>query len=142
MNSVKRYFLWVMAALLPLGVSGCLEDEEPLYDVVGPVATIPVFTSSKAAPTAGETVNLSIRYYSPNVAVKELRLSETLGTGPKRTLISMPVTDFNTENSYVDTFTYIVPDGTAANTKIVLEVEAVTENDLVGSRTLTLTVAP
>ncbi len=123
-------------------MSGCLEDEEPLYDVVGPVATIPVFTVSKATPTAGETVNLSIRYYSPNVAVKELRLNETVGTGPKRTLVTKPVADFNTQNSYVDAFTYTVPAGTAAAAKIVLEVEAVTENDLAVSRNLTLTIAP
>lgn len=142
MNSLKKYFLLAAVALLPLGVSGCLKDEDPLYDVVGPVATIPVFTSSKTAPTAGEAVNLSVRYYSPNAAVKELRLNETVGTGPKRMLVSKPVTDFDTRNSYVDTFTYSVPDGTPATTRIVLEVEAVTENDLSGTRTLTLTVAP
>jgi hypothetical protein len=142
MNFLKKYFLLAAVALLPLGVSGCLEDEEPLYDVVGPVATIPVFTSSKAAPTAGETVNLSVRYYSPNAAVKELRLNETVGTGPKRMLVSKPVTDFDTRNSYVDTFAYTVPAGTPAATRVVLEVEAVTENDLSGTRTLTLTVAP
>jgi hypothetical protein len=142
MNAIKKYFLLAALALLPLGVSGCLEDEEPLYDVVGPVATIPVFTSSVSTPKAEETVNLSIRYYSPNVAVKELRLNETVGAGPKRTLISKPVTDFDTQNSYVDAFTYSVPAGTPATTKIVLEVEAVTENDLSGTRTLTLTVAP
>jgi enoyl-[acyl-carrier-protein] reductase (NADH) len=142
MNTLKKYFLLAALALLPLGVSGCLDDEEPLYDVVGPVATIPVFTSSKTAPTAGETVNLSMRYYSPNAAVKELRLNETIGTGPKRTVASKEVTDFDTRNSYVDTFAYTVPDGTPATTRIVLEVEAVTENDLSGARTLTLTVAP
>ena len=142
MNSLKKYFLLAAVALLPVGVSGCLQDEEPLYDVVGPVATISVFTSSKTTPMADETVNLSIRYYSPNVAVKELRLNETIGTGPKRTLISKPITDFDARNTYVDTFTYSVPAGTPATTKIVLEVEAVTENDLSGTRTLTLTVAP
>jgi|GEM_PF-2947592 len=142
MHLIKKYVLFNIMALLPLGMSGCLEEKEGLYDVVGPVATIPVFTSSKAAPVAGESVTLSVRYYSPNAAVKELRLNETVGTGPKRTLISKPVTDFNTQNSYVDTFTYIVPEGTAAATGIVLEVEAVTDNDLSGRRTLTLTVAP
>ncbi len=142
MNLLKKYLLLAAVALLPLGVSGCLEDEEPLYDVVGPVASIPVFTSSKTTPVADETVNLSVRYYSPNVAVKELRLNETIGTGTKRTLVSKPVTDFDTRNSYVDTFTYSVPAGTPATTRIVLEVEAITENDLSGTRTLTLTVAP
>lgn len=142
MNSLKKYFLLAAVALLPLGMSGCLKDEDPLYDVVGAVATIPVFTSSKTTPMADETVNLSIRYYSPNVAVKELRLNETVGTGPKRTLVSKQVTDFDTRNSYVDTFAYTVPLGTPAATKVVLEVEAVTENDLSGTRTLTLTVAP
>lgn len=142
MNVLKKYLLLAAVALLPLGVSGCLEDEEPLYDIVGPVASIPVFTTSKTTPKADETVNLSVRYYSPNAAVKELRLNETVGTGAKRTLVSKPVTDFDTRNSYVDTFTYSVPAGTPATTRIVLEVEAVTENDLSGTRTLTLTVAP
>jgi hypothetical protein len=141
MNAIKKCFLFAVITFLPLGVSGCLEDEEPLYDVVGPVATIPVFTSSKTAPIANETVNLSVRYYSPNAAVKELRLNETVGTGQKRTVTSKPITDFDTRNSYVDTFAYTIPAGTPSTTKIVLEVEAVTENDLVGNRTLTLTVA-
>ena len=142
MHLVKKYFLLTAVALLPLGMSGCLEEKESLYDVVGPVATIPVFTAPKTTLTVNETVTLSVRYYSPHAAVKELRLNETIGTGPKRTVSSKPVTDFDTRNSYVDTFTYTVPDGTPAATKITLEVEAVTENDLAGNRTLTLTVAP
>ena len=141
MHLIKKYCLLIAMAILPLGLSACMEDEEPLYDVVGPVATIPVFTSSKTTPTAGETVNLSIRYYSPNVAVKELRLNETIGTGVKRTLMSKSITDFDTRNSYVDAFPYTVPAGTPGTTKVVLEIEAVTNNDLVGNRTLTLTVA-
>ncbi|HEX8531304.1 MAG TPA: hypothetical protein VF646_14835, partial [Cytophagales bacterium] len=118
MNSIKKSILLALVAVLPLGVSGCLEEKDPLYDVVGPVATIPVFTASKTAPKAGETVTLSVRYYSPNAAVKELRLNETLGAGAKRTVVSKPVTDFDTRNSYVDAFTYAVPEGTPATTKI------------------------
>ncbi len=140
MHLIKRYFLLAIITVTPFGISGCLEEKEGLYNVVGPVATIPVFTASRTAPTAGETINLSVRYYSPNVAVKELRLNETLGTAQKRAITSKAVSEFNTQNSYVDTFSYTVPVGTPRNTRIVLELEAVTTNDLVGNRTLTLTV--
>jgi hypothetical protein len=141
MRLIKKYFLLAIITVVPFGLSGCLEEKEGLYDVVGPVATIPVFTASRTTPTAGETINLSIRYYSPNVAVKELRLNETLGTAQKRSVTSKVVNEFNTQNSYVDTFSYTVPAGTPRNTRIVLEMEAVTANDLVGNRTLTLTVS-
>lgn len=129
----------MLCLLLTTALSSCLEDKEDLYDVVGPVATIPVFTASKAQPAVGETITLSLRYYSPNVAVKELQLNETIGTGTKTLVTSKAIEGFDTQNSYVDTFSYTVP-ANASKSTIVLEAAAIGTNDLAGTRTLTLTI--
>lgn len=139
MKFISKYFILVLSLLPAVSLTSCLEDKEDLYDIVGPVATIPAFTASKTAPAAGETIELTVRFYSPNVAVKELLLNETVATGAKQQINSKPVTGFDTNNSYVETFSYTVP-ATAAGSKIVLEVAAVTTNDLTNTRTLTLTI--
>ncbi len=139
MKLFNKYFILTICLLLAVSMSSCLEDKEDLYDKVGAVATIPVFNASKTAPAAGETITLSLRYYSPDVAVKELQLNETIATDEKRMVTSKPVTDFNTANSYVDSFEYTVP-ADASKKRIVLEVAAVSTNDLSGTRTLTLNI--
>jgi hypothetical protein len=149
MNTIMKHsyksnkaFLLAMALLLSFGLSSCLKEKDPLFDVVGPVATFPVFSASKLNPAVGETITLNVRYYSPLVEVRELRLNETIGTGAKRQVTSKPITGFNTDNSYADTFSYTVPavQAGAANRRITLEVEAIGANDLSGVRTLTLNV--
>jgi hypothetical protein len=138
MKLINKYFILVLCCLT-LGTSSCLEDKEEMYDILGAVATIPVFTSTNNRPTAGSTVTLSVRYYSPNAAVKELQLYEKIATADRTQVTTKAVTGFNTENSYVDTFNYTVP-ANATGRSIVLEVVAVTVNDLTNSRTLTLTI--
>ncbi len=128
-----------MLCCLTLGTTSCLEDKEELYDVVGAVATIPVFSTPNIRPAAGSTITLSVRYYSPNAAVKELQLYEKIATADRTQVTTKAITGFNTENSYVDTFEYTVP-ANATGRSIVLEVVAVTVNDLTNSRTLTLTI--
>ncbi len=139
MRLFTNYFIFTIYVLLAFGTSSCLEEKEGLYDKVGAVATIPVFTASKTAPAAGETITLTVRYYSPDIAVKELQLNETIAAGEKKTVASKAVTDFNTANSYVDSFEYTVPVD-ASKKRIILEVAAVSTNDLTGTRTLTFNI--
>lgn len=139
MKIFANYFIYFLSLVAISGLTSCLEDKEELYDVVGPVATIPAFTASKAAPVAGETIELTVRFYSPNVAVKELILHETVATDAKQQITSKAISGFDTNNSYVEKFSYTVP-ATAAGKKIVLEAAAVTTNDLTNTRTLTLTI--
>ncbi len=139
MKSVNKYCILIASLFLAFNLSSCLEEEDELYDIVGPVATIPVFSASKTAPVAGEAITLTVRFYSPKVAIKELLLNETVDTGTKRPIASKPVSNFDINNSYVETFDYTVP-ADASKKKITFEVVAVTTNDLTNSRTLTLTI--
>lgn len=139
MKTLYKHSILILCLFLSTGLSSCLEEKDDLYEVVGAVATIPVFTASKAQPLPGETITLSLRYFSPNVAVKELQLNETIGTGSKTLVTSKEITGFDTQNSYVDTFTYTVPAG-LSKTSIVLEAAAIGTNDLAGTRTVTLTI--
>ncbi|CAN5911337.1 hypothetical protein BH24BAC1_BH24BAC1_18610 [soil metagenome] len=131
--------LCLVALLFSCSLSSCLKEKDPLFDVVGPVATFTVMTASKTNPAVGETITVSVRYYSPQVDVVELRLNETIGTGQKRQVTAKPITGFNTENSYVDTFQYTVPAG-AARARITLEAMAIGSNELAGVRTVTLNI--
>ena len=139
MKFLSKYFIFFLSILATIGLTSCLEDKEDLYDKVGAVATIPAFGASKMAPAPGETITLNVRFFSPNVGVKELRLNETIATGTKQQVDSKAITGFDTNNSYVETFSYTVPAGTAGR-RIILEVAAVTDNDLTNSRTLTLNI--
>jgi hypothetical protein len=159
MKFLSKYAIFSLLLLSLLNLTSCLEEEEGLYDKVGPVATIPaVIVVAKLDPAtkdpildpatkqpitspvrAGDLIRLSVRFYSPNVAVKELILSETVATSAKQQVTSRPITNFDTKNSYVETFDYQVPAGTAGR-RIVLEVAAVTDNDLTNTRTLTLNI--
>jgi hypothetical protein len=146
MKFANKWVTLLMSIVIASGLSACLDEKEELYDIVGPVATIPVLTATKAngkpADTirVGDAVSVKLRYYSPNVAVRELQLSETIAGGQKRLVISKPVGDFNTANSYEDEFQYIVP-AEASGKRVVLEAVAVTTNELTGTRTVNVTVA-
>ena len=138
MKLINKYFI-LFLCIVSMGITSCLEDQEEMYDIVGAVATIPAFSTPNTRPAAGSTITLSVRYYSPNAAVKELQLYEKIGTADRTQITTKAITGFNTENSYVDTFNYTVP-ANATGRSIVLEVVAVTVNDLTNSRTLTLTI--
>ncbi len=145
MKPANKWLTLLASILIASGLSACLEQKEELYDIVGPVATIPVLTATKAnaKPTdtirVGDAVAVKLRYYSPNVAVKELQLHETITGGQRRLITSKAITDFNMANSYEDEFQYIVPTE-ALGKRVVLEAVAVTTNDLTGMRTVNVTV--
>jgi hypothetical protein len=139
MKFLSNYFILLLSLLATVSLTSCLEEEEGLYDKVGPVATISVFSAAKTAPAPGETINLTVRFYSPNVGVKELRLNETVAAGTKQQIDSRAISGFDANNSYVETFSYTVPAGTAGR-RITLEVAAITDNDLSNARTLVLNI--
>jgi hypothetical protein len=149
MKVLYRKLILLFSLLATIGFSSCLEDKEDLYDKVGPVATIPVFSASRISSTtgqpvtgairAGDPIRLTVRFYSPNVAVRELVLNQTIANGEKQQIASRPVTGFDTNNSYVETFDYQIP-ADAADKRIVFEVVAATTNDLTNNRTLTLNI--
>ena len=138
MKALKIYSLALML-LTSMVMSACFEEKDDDFTVLGPVASIPAFTLSKNNPTAGETITVSIRYYSENIAVEEIRLTETIGTGAATVVTTKSITDFDINDSYVDTFDYVVP-AVAAGTVIRLTVEIQTTNDLMNSRFGNVTV--
>ncbi|GAB2785067.1 hypothetical protein GCM10027275_31790 [Rhabdobacter roseus] len=132
----KQLSLLLMALLVSL--SACFNEYDEGYEILGPVATIPVLTFSQAQPTAGSQITVNFRYYSENIEVKELRLVQTLSNATT-TVSTKPVSGFNRDNSYEDSFTYTVP-SVSAGTVINLGVEVVTTNDLTNARRANITV--
>jgi hypothetical protein len=137
MKNLKNTILIALGILISL--TSCFDEQEDEYTVVGAVATIPVFTTPSANVNAGQTVRLPLRYYSENVDVRQVRFTQTVGTGAPSVLLSKDITDFDRNNSYVDTLDYVVP-ALPLNTVIKVGVEVETINDLVNSKTVNLTV--
>ncbi len=121
------------------GLTSCFEEKDDDYTIVGAVASIPVFTPSKSEPVAGEQITVSVRYYSEKAQVTEIRYTEKIGTGTATVLETKSITGFDVKNSYNDSFTYTVP-AVAVGTKIVLAAEVETVNELMNSKSATITV--
>jgi hypothetical protein len=134
-----KYPILLLLVILMTGLASCFEERDDDYKIIGAVATLPVYTLSKSNPVVGEQITVSFRYYSEHVPVTELRLSETIGTGTAAVVQTKSVTGFDTKNSYNDSFTYTVP-AVPVGTKIILAVQVQTENELVNSRSGTITV--
>ena len=136
MKKLNKFFIVILSAVV---LSACLEENDPNYDIIGAVGTISQINVSDENPAVGETITVDILYFSENVAVKELRLNAAVGNGNKATVTTKSISDFNTDNSYTDSFSYAVPAGSSGQ-NILLEVEIVTANDLVNNKTETVTV--
>jgi hypothetical protein len=134
-NSIKYISVLLLAMFL---LSSCFKEKDPIYEVVGPVATIPVFTLSATTVDPGQAITLKIRYYSENIAVSQLRLNQ-IRSGTSQNVSTVNVTNFNTDNSYEETFSYTVPQDAAGST-ITLQVEVETANGLVNRRSGNITV--
>lgn len=141
MTSYKNKLILFLLTILALSLTSCFEEEERLYNILGGVATIPVFTLSKTNPTAGETITVTIRYYSEHADVTNLRLKNRIGAGDLTVVQTVPVTNFDRKNSYVHTFNYQVP-AVAAGTVIRIEAEVETTGNLTNFRFQNITVAP
>jgi hypothetical protein len=141
MKKMKRNILICTFAIL-IGLTSCFDEKEEDYQIVGGVATVSVFSIPKATPyavNAGEKTLVSTRYYSERVAVRQLRFFETIGTGTRTLIGTRDITDFDIKNSYEESLDYTVP-AVPSKTKVTLTVEVETENDLMNSRSLTMTI--
>jgi hypothetical protein len=134
-----RKNILLISLIAMTALTSCFEEKDDDYTIVGAVASIPVFTLSKSNPVAGEQITVSITYYSENAKVNEIRLTETVGTGAAAVVQTKSIADFDTKNSYTDSFVYTVP-ASSVGTKIVLAVEIQTINALVNSKSGTITV--
>ena len=136
---MKKY-ISILTMLLMVSLTSCFEEYDEGYDLVGRVASIPAFTISATTAAVGAPVTANFRYYSEHEPVTELRLIQTIG-GQSSVAASKPVSGHNTADSYVDSFTYTVPQA-AIGTVIQLQIEVVTANGLTNrgalSRNLTV----
>lgn len=123
-----------MVILLGSSLMGCYQEEDSMYDVLGGVATITVWTPSKTNPAANEAMTVRARYYSEKAAVTELRFYAKVGAADRTLVETVPITTFSNDDSYERIFNYTVPGGTPASTVIIFTVEVETTGDLINSR--------
>jgi hypothetical protein len=142
MKKQMKNFRYLFALLaLPLLFTGCiLEDQEPEYDLVGAVGTIATLTASTTTPEVGSVVTFTMTVYSEHEPATELRMNRVQG-GTVTNLETKNFTNWNTENSYVESFQWTVPEnvrGTAVTMQFVL----VTQSNFTRSRNITVNVRP
>ncbi|WP_293010889.1 hypothetical protein [Mongoliibacter sp.] len=129
----------VMLLMFVFATSCILEEVEPEYDVVGAVGTISTLTASNTSPEVGQTVTFTMTIYSEHENATELRMNR--GTGSAATTVETKTfTSWNTEDSYVETFQYTIPEDAAGNT-LTMEFVLVTESNFTARRSINLNVA-
>lgn len=127
-------------ALIFCWMSSCiLEDVEPEYDIVGAVGTISNLTASTTNPTVGQTVTFTVTFYSEHENATELKMNRLEGN-VATALENRTFTNWNKEDSYVETFQYVVPEG-SEGTAIVIQFELITESNFSRTRNISLQVA-
>jgi len=137
MYIIKRFSIVV---LMMAFMSSCiLEEVEPEYDVVGAIGTISNLTASTTTPSVGQTVTFTVNFYSEHENATELRMNRLIGGSPNN-ITTRTFTSWNLEDSYVETFQYEVPEGTAGST-INMQFELVTESNFTVRRNINLVVA-
>jgi len=136
MYIINRFSILV---LMMAFMSSCiLEEVEPEYDLVGAIGTISGLTASTTNPTVGQTVTFTVNFYSEHEAARELRMNRLIGGTPNN-ITTRTFSTWNTEDSYVETFQYEVPAGTAGTT-INMQFELVTESNFTVTRNINLVV--
>lgn len=137
MYIIKRFS---MVVLMMAFMSSCiLEEVEPEYDVVGAIGTISNLTVSNNRPTVGQTVTFTVNFYSEHENATELRMNRLVGTTPTN-ITTSTFSTWNLEDSYVETFEYTVPAGTAGTT-INMQFQLVTASNFSVTRNINLMVA-
>jgi len=136
MYIIKRFSILV---LMMAFMSSCiLEEVEQEYDVVGAIGTISGLAASTTTPTVGQTVTFTVNFYSEHEPATELRMNRLVGGTPNN-LATRNFTSWNTEDSYVETFQYVVPEGTAGTT-INMQFQLVTASNFSVTRNINLVV--
>ncbi|UJP64431.1 hypothetical protein [Mongoliitalea daihaiensis] len=142
MKKHMNYFKHIFALLvLPFFFTACiLEDQEPEYDVVGAVGTIATLTASSTTPEVGGTVTFTMTVYSEHEPATELRMNRVQG-GTTTTLETRNFANWNTQDSYVETFQWTVPEN-ARGTAVTMQFVLVTQSNFTRSRNITINVRP
>ncbi len=142
MKNLIIYFKHILALLfLPFLFTGCiLEEQEPEYDVVGAVGTIATLTASNSTPEVGSTVTFTVTVYSEHEPATELRMNRVQG-GTATNLETKTFTNWNVENSYVESFQWTVPEN-ARGTAVTIQFVLLTQSNFTSSRNITLNVRP
>jgi hypothetical protein len=129
MRNFRKNILFSALAII-IGLTSCFDEKEEDYQIIGAIGTVSLLTPSKTQPAPGEQIVLNFRYYSEHVAVKQVRLTQTIMPGGTREVVATKdIADFDINDSYVDSFNYTVP-AVALNTVIKLTLEVETVNDL------------
>ncbi len=129
-----------MLLMMVFATSCILEDDEPEYDVVGAVGTISALTVSNTTASVGQTVTFTATVYSEHEPATELRMNRLVG-GTASNVTTRSFTSWNTEDSYVETFQYEIPEGSEGTT-LTMQFELVTESNFSTTRNITVTVNP
>lgn len=130
----------LVGIVLTIALSSCLEDPDDEFRIVGAVPTVILLSSPPDSIDVGQTVNIDIRYYSPNVDVSGISMDATISAGGAEKssgeVFSQTVTGFNTSDSYELTIPYTASaPGVASGDVVDLVISATATNDL-SSRTI------
>jgi hypothetical protein len=134
-----KYIVWLLLSATTLFLNACYTEPNPLSSVAtvgGPIALVRTFTvtnpatntqvSTLTAATA-TPLTLTVTYTTLDVPVTQVNLYRQIGT--MRTQVStVSVNVAPSMNQVRQTFTYTIPAGTAANTRIFLIAGVVTAN--------------
>jgi len=137
MYIIKRF--GILALMMAFMSSCILEEVEPEYDVVGAIGTISDLTVSNNRPTVGQTVTFTVNFYSEHENATELRMNRMISGAPNN-ITTRTFDSWNVNDSYVETFEYQVPEGTAGST-INMQFELITESNFSVTRNINLMVA-
>ncbi|MFN3802277.1 hypothetical protein [Belliella pelovolcani] len=136
---MKKIFNFAAILSVMVFASSCiLEDVEPEYEVVGAVGTISGLTASSTSPSEGQTVTFTVNFYSEHENATELRMNRISG-GTATTITTRNFTTWNTQDSYVETFQYQVPSGTAGST-VTIQFQLITQSGFSTTRNINLNV--
>jgi hypothetical protein len=142
MKNQMSYFRYIFALLvIPFLLTGCiLEDQEPEYDLVGAVGTISTLTASTTTPEVGSVVTFTMTVYSEHEPATELRMNRVQG-GTVTNLETRNFSNWNIEDSYVESFQWTVPEN-ARGTAVSMQFVLVTRSNFTRSRNITINVRP
>ncbi|MCS6808430.1 MAG: hypothetical protein RML40_07380 [Bacteroidota bacterium] len=132
-----KYIAWLLLGSALLLCTACYTEKNPLDGIAtvgGPVALVRTFTVTNPAnntevstltAAAGTALRLTVTYTTLDVPVTEVNLYRQDGTRRIK-VSSVSVNVAPSANRVAQTFTYTVPAGTAANTRIFLLAGVVT----------------
>jgi hypothetical protein len=132
-----KYILCLLLAAATLFLNACYTEPNPLSSVAtigGPVALVRTFTVTNPATNtqvsaltanAGTALTLTVTYTTLDASVTKVNLYRQNGT-TRTQLTSTDVNVTPSANRVSQTFTYTIPAGTAANTRILLLAGVVT----------------